>query len=410
MLREQVITPRAGRSVGAQTGKGRAGGTGGGLVQRPARRGGGGSRGANSAGAATQGRALKFLPFIFKGLLAACAGIALFAGYRAAASAEFFQVRSIEVEGTTRSSADEIKTIVRRATAATGVWRADIAAISAELGKQPWVRAAVVSRVLPSGLRVRVRERAPLMVSRAANGRLVWVDEEGVMLGTNATTEQVNSFFIRGLDETNGDTARPENRERMKKVLEMKREWESAELSGRVSEVNVDNLNDVRAQLTGDDSQIEVRLGGKDFGVRLDEALRTLDKVRQKRPELLVTRLDATQVTSDGSRTTRGGRVIVGHKPGGAQSASESVNSLTDNVVTNNAANGVARTDGAVDVNASEVRKPDASARKPERRGDRNAPRATDDTKRKPNATRERQLNGRAPNGNGGAERPRRVG
>ena len=45
------------------------------------------------------------------------------------------------------------------------------------------------------------------------------------------------------------------------------------DLSERVSEVNVIDIRDVRAQLAGDDSQIEVRLGSQDFGKRLKDAL-----------------------------------------------------------------------------------------------------------------------------------------
>ncbi|HEX8473181.1 MAG TPA: FtsQ-type POTRA domain-containing protein [Pyrinomonadaceae bacterium] len=407
MLREQVITPRAGRAGAAggatQAGKRRA--SGGDVVQRPARR-GGASRGGNAVGA-TRGRALAFLPLAFKLLLAASVGVALFAGYRAAASASFFAVRSIEVDGAARSSAEEMRTIVRRATATTGVWRADIAAISAELGRQPWVRAAVVSRVLPSGVRVRVREREPLMVARTnASGRLVWVDEEGVMLGNASTTDQLNSFFIRGLDETSGDASRPENRERMKKVLEMKREWEAAGLAGRVSEVNLGDVHDVRAQLTGNDSQIEVRLGGRDFGARLDEALKTLDKVRQKRPEIVVTRLDATQVTFDAARAARGGRVIVGHKPGGSQSPHETTDPLTDNTATDNSA--AAPVAAVKSVDSVKEKKP-SEHRRDERRDENRAQRAAGENKQKPNNTRERQVNGRTPSGVAG-ERPRRVG
>jgi hypothetical protein len=39
-------------------------------------------------------------------------------------------------------------------------------------------------------------------------------------------------------------------------------------------------MHDVRVQLTGDDSQIEVQLGKEDFGNRLESALATLDKQR----------------------------------------------------------------------------------------------------------------------------------
>jgi hypothetical protein len=249
------------------------------------------------------------------------------------------------------------------------------------------------------------------MVARAANGRLVWVDEEGVMLGNPLTTDPLNSFFIRGLDETRGDASRPENRERMKKILEMKREWEASSLAGRVSEVNLADVQDVRVQLTGDDSQIEVRLGGRDFGARLDEALKTLDNVRQKRPEIVVTRLDATQVTFDAARAARGGRVIVGHKTGGSQSANETTDPLADNAATDDASGApVAAAAAAANAGRVKEKKPSSERRANERREANKAQRAAGgENKQKPNNARERQVNERTPPAVAG-ERPRRVG
>jgi cell division protein FtsQ len=276
-LREQVITPRAtaGRSS-AQTGKA----SGGSIVQRPARR----ERGASARQTRDGGRlrqALAYFPHIGKALLAIVTGLLIFAGYRAAASASFFQARNIEVNSTSRASADEIKAVVRRAVAGPGVWDADLNAISEELQRVPWVRSAVVSRVLPDGLRVRVTERVPRAVVRTSAGKLVWVDTDAVVLGQLLPTDQMPTFFIRGLDEAGTSVARAMNRERMQKYEEILREWEAAGLSERVSEVNLDNLRDVRAQLAGDDSQIEVRLGAEKMGDGLSRALRALDEQRQ---------------------------------------------------------------------------------------------------------------------------------
>lgn len=277
-MREQVITPRAtaGRSSSAQAGKA----SGGSIVQRPARR----ERGASASRSREGGhlrRALAYFPHIGKALLAIVTGLLIFAGYRAAASASFFQARNIEINSTSRASADDIKAVVRRAVAGPGVWDADLNAISEELQRVPWVRSAVISRVLPDGLRVRVIERVPRAVVRTSAGKLVWVDTDAVVLGQMLPTDQMPTFFIRGLDETGTSVGRAMNRERMQKYEEILREWEAAGLSERVSEVNLDNLRDVRAQLAGDDSQIEVRLGAEKMGDGLSRALRALDEQRQ---------------------------------------------------------------------------------------------------------------------------------
>ncbi len=313
-MREQVVTPRAGRSAAD---KGRSGAP----AQRPARRKGsaaGGSSSGSSAGGLTLSKALGYVPLAAKILLAIGVGLAMFTCYRAVVSASFFQAQLIDVGGDSRASEDEIRALVRRAVVPTGVWRADLSRISAELERQPWVRTAIVSRVLPSGIRVRITERTPRAVARTSAGRFVWVDEDAVVLNTVSPADQMPAFFIRGLDESNTNAARAENRQRIEKYLEMAREWEKDGLAGRVSEVNLDDLRDVRAQLANDDSQIEVRLGKDEFGKRLSRALKVLDDVKRS-PRGLVTRLDATQDK----------RVIVGFSSG-AQSAGERAGQESD--------------------------------------------------------------------------------
>jgi cell division septal protein FtsQ len=302
-LKEQVITPRA-PARGALSGKARSGG----ITQRPARR-----ERQTRAGGGTLRTVLAYMPFVARVMLALVAGVLVFAGYRAAASASFFQARSLDVSGASRASADEIRAVVRRAVAQKGVWQADLAAISKELEDVPWVRKAVVSRVLPDGLRVRVTERVQRAIVRTAAGRLVWVDEDAVSLGAMSPTDQMPAFFIRGWDETGTDAARAENRERMAKYLEMAREWETAGLNERISEVNLIDVRDVRAQLAGNDSQVEVRLGSKEFGKRLGNALKVLDEQRNTPRAAAITYLDATLDR----------RVIVGFSSG-AQTSSES--------------------------------------------------------------------------------------
>lgn len=278
-MKEQVITPRmSGRSGGVGAARSRAGGE---IVQRPAKRERG--RSASASARSQDGglrAALAYFPLVARFLLAVALGVMLFLGYRAAASASFFQVRKLDVSGTSRASADEIRSVVRRSAGQTGVWRADLSSISTELERLPWVRSAVVSRVMPDGLRVRVTERVPRAVVRTSAGKFIWVDEDAVSLGQMSTTDRMPPFFIRGWDESGTDEARAENRLRVQKYLEMSRDWETAGLSQRVSEINLGDLRDVRAQLAGDDSEIEVRLGERDFGTRLKRALKALDEQR----------------------------------------------------------------------------------------------------------------------------------
>jgi cell division protein FtsQ len=283
-VREQVIAHKVGNRSGIG-GQRRSSGS-----QRPTRRESGG------VPLGTRVRTLLgYVPAFLKIVLAIVAGILIFAGYRAAASASFFQVRKIEVQGTSRVSSDEVQAIVRKEVEKSGVWKADLNGMNARLETLPWIRNALVSRVLPDGIRVRIVERVPRAVVRTASGRFRWVDEDAVLLGEMLPTDQIPAFFLRGLNEEDPEGARKENCERVAKFLELQQAWDEAGLSERVSEVNLIDIRDVRAQLAGDNSQIEIRLGSQDHGKRLQDALNVLDSQRQSPHGSLISYIDLSQ-------------------------------------------------------------------------------------------------------------------
>jgi len=257
--------------------------------QRPARR-----APAESIGARLRS-ILTYVPLALRIGVIAIILLIGFVGYRAAASASFFQIRRIETKGTARASVDEIQTVVRRDVSQTGVWQADLPELSKHLERLPWVRTAVVTRVLPDGIRVRITEREPKAVVRTSAGRFIWVDDDAVYLGEMAPADQMPTFFVRGWNEDDSPAAQAENRERVGKFLELQRDWNTQGLSERVSEVNLLDLRDVRVQLAGDDSQIEVRLGSQDQSARLSKALTVLDAQRQTARGPLISYIDLSQ-------------------------------------------------------------------------------------------------------------------
>jgi cell division septal protein FtsQ len=175
--------------------------------------------------------------------------------------------------------------------------------------------------VLPDGIRVRVTERVPLAVVRTAGGHFVWVDEEGVGLGEMKAGDQMPPFFIHGWSEDGTAEAGKENIERVKKYLEAVREWQAIGIADRVSEITLFDVHDIRAQLSGNDSQIEVRLGAQDLG-RLKMGLDVLDEYKQTSRGALITYID---VQTD--------RVIVGSASGSRLSAETGAAEITANQV-----------------------------------------------------------------------------
>jgi len=290
-MKEQVISSRVPRRSAASAK---------GVAQRPARRDG------KESSRFSPRALLAYVPTALKVAFGILALIGLAIGYRAASSASLFQVRAIDVVGTSRSSSEEIEGLVRRTVSRTGVWRADLSELSAELGRLPGVRRAVVTRVLPDGLRVRITERVPLAVVRTSSGHFVWVDDEGVSLDEMKTTDQMPPFFIIGWNEDGTTEARAGNAERVKKYQEALREWQAVGLTDRVSEINLFDVHDVRAQLAGKDAQIEVRVGSRDLGPRLQEALAQLDRYKQTPRGNSITYVD-----------NQGDRVTLGFSSGG---------------------------------------------------------------------------------------------
>ena len=311
-MREQVITPRGGR-IGSSS-KGRGGVS----VQRPtARR----AKPAPSKGARQKSfewkSVLPYVPLALKVALAVALGVLAYVGYRTAVSASFFKVRDVNIEGNSRASREEIRAAVARLSQA-GVWQADLDAISAELKTLPWVRDAVVTRVLPAGIRVRVTEREPRVIARASSGKLVWVDDDGVTLGTASSDDE--QFFIRGLEEGRAPDAVKHNRQRVSLARELSRDWAQAGLAKRVSELNLEDLDDVRVQLAGDDASIEVRLGKEDYAKRLRQALEVLDAQRGTARAPFITYVDVSQ----GKRAIIGTGSTAHYQPGAQTSDAES--------------------------------------------------------------------------------------
>ena len=285
-MKDQVLTQKVGNRSG-MSGKSRSSSA----QQRPVRRG----RDSGMTISARLRSLLGYVPAALKVGLVVVIAVLVFLGYRAAASASFFQIKKIETRGITRASNESIMTTVRRDVAATGVWRADLAALGAHLEQLPWVRTAIVTRVLPDGIRVRITERQPRVVVRTSAGRFVWVDEDAVVLNEMLPSDQMPNFFLRGWNEDESPAARSENKERIHKFLEVEHDWTLLGLSDRVSEVNLIDTHDVRAQLAGDDSQIEIRLGAQDLGQRLKSALTTLDSQRQTARGPFISYIDMTQ-------------------------------------------------------------------------------------------------------------------
>ena len=218
---------------------------------------------------------------LFSVFSAIALGVLLFVGYQAATASSVFQTQKIDINGARRSSVPAIETIVKRLTARSGVWNADLDLIRKEIERLSWVKTAVVSRVLPDGLRVRVTERTPAAVVRAENGKLVWVDDEARMLGPVLQNEPLMPFALTGWNEDDTPIARRNNQERVSLYLKLLDEWQKAELANRITAVDLSDLQDVTAFVEKDEQLVSVHLGQTDYATRLRLSLDALEQESQ---------------------------------------------------------------------------------------------------------------------------------
>jgi trehalose/maltose hydrolase-like predicted phosphorylase len=169
--------------------------------------------------------------------------------------------------------------------------------------------------------------------------------------------------------------------------------------------VNLDDLRDVRAQLTGDDSQIEVRLGREDLTKRLRQSLEALDEQRSTPRGQFITYIDMTQ----------GKRAVIGFKAHALnQDAAATASVKSDGSATNDDIADVPEKkttpNVAADTNrrAAEVKKTTVQSGNKSRPSVERAAKVKAD-KKQPVARDggERTATGQT---RGGVERPRRVG
>ena len=209
-----------------------------------------------------------FVPLFFIVGILFCLGFLSLMGYRTATASSFFDVKTIEVRGIARASKDDIERIVRLQTQKSGAWNADLAGIKTDVEKLMFVKSAVVSRVLPDGLRVSVNERVPRVVVRLKSGD-VWTDEDSVMLDSAEGNEPRPPFVLRGWDESRSEKSAKENQERVKIYLKMLNEWNDFNLARRVETVDLSSLQRPQAIVQDSGQEVAIILSKDDFGKKL---------------------------------------------------------------------------------------------------------------------------------------------
>lgn len=129
------------------------------------------------------------------------AALLVLGGCLALYSSSLFKVTSVEVAGNVHVSTSTILALAKVPADATLI-RFPAADVAARVSADPWVASVTVSRVFPSGMRIRVTERAPIAIVDA--GAAFWlIDGSGMVIAKPSTTDSGTVPLIRdvpGLD------------------------------------------------------------------------------------------------------------------------------------------------------------------------------------------------------------------
>ena len=216
------------------------------------------------------------LPLIIICVLLGCLAFLGLMGFRTATASGFFGVKSIDVRGTDRTSADDIRRIVAASVEKPGVWNADLSDVRAKVEKFPFVKSAAVSMVLPAGIRVNVTERVPVAIVHLSSGNFL-IDGEGTVLTAATANDKDFPFVLHGWDEAKTEKAVPENLARLKVYRKMLDEWKQFDLASRVKEVNLANPREPIAVVEDSGRSITVTLAKDNLGKGLRTAIEAVN-------------------------------------------------------------------------------------------------------------------------------------
>ncbi|NOT47474.1 MAG: FtsQ-type POTRA domain-containing protein [Acidobacteria bacterium] len=209
-----------------------------------------------------------FLPLFLSICLLICLGVLGYIGMQSVTASKFFDVKSVDVRGTDRAAKDDIARIASNLAEKTGVWNSDLAEMKARIEKQPFVKTASISRVLPSGLRVYVVERVPIAVVKLSGGSML-VDSDGNLLAPVNKPEDALPITLSGWDESKTEKAIKDNLERIKLYQKMLNEWREGGLISRVQSVNLADLREPKAVTEDSGKPVTIDVGKDNFAQHL---------------------------------------------------------------------------------------------------------------------------------------------
>ena len=217
----------------------------------------------------------RIVPLAICGFILVCLAVILGLTYDTVAASPFFDLRSVDVRGTDRASRSDIEKIVRANAERSGVWNADLLEIKQKIEKVTFVKSASVTRDLPSGITVKVNERAPVAVVRIDGGEFL-VDGDAEILAPAEDNARNPPFVMLGWDGEKSEKAGKENQERLKMYQKMIAEWSDYDLVSRVKSVDLADLREPKAVLEDSGLPVTIMLARDNFGRQLANGIKAI--------------------------------------------------------------------------------------------------------------------------------------
>jgi len=184
-----------------------------------------------------------------------------------------FEVKKVLVLGWKRVTETQVLTQADVPNNAN-VFTVDLAAIRERVERMQWIRYAVVQRVFPDTITIKIVEREPVGLARI-HGQIFQFDTDAVVLDYDASTG-VNFPILDGLQPKDraGNLRRANLYSRVLKELQSQNE---------VSEIHINEADEVAVVLS--DEPIVVNLGVSDFHSRWIRYLELRSQIHEQYPE-----------------------------------------------------------------------------------------------------------------------------
>jgi cell division protein FtsQ len=139
----------------------------------------------------------------------------------------------------------------------------------AALEAEPWIKHAEVMRLLPDTLRIRIEERTPVAFVRIGHD-IELIDADGTILNMAPSTLAAHHYsfpVVTGLDPNGTPESRADRMQLFERFLAAINSGGSR-LSEQLSEVDLSDLDDVRAIVPAQGTDILLHFGSSDFLAR----------------------------------------------------------------------------------------------------------------------------------------------